>query len=86
MIGSKDALISPTAAKVLAAAGLVLLTGAIGLVIGNEGSGVTRQLQDMADIRVRIEMDGFESLNVAVAGGIMMYELSTSEIQKGMSE
>lgn len=32
VIGSKDALISPTVAKVLAAAGLTLLTGAIGLV------------------------------------------------------
>ena len=33
VIGSKDALISPMVAKVLAAIGLVLLTGAIGLVI-----------------------------------------------------
>ena len=56
------------------------------VILGNEGSGVAHELQDLADIRVRIEMDGFESLNVAVAGGIMMYELSTSEIQKGMSE
>ena len=53
------------------------------VILGNEGSGVTRQLQDMADIRVRIEMDGFESLNVAVAGGIMMYELIAPERQKG---
>ena len=53
------------------------------VILGNEGSGVTRQLQDIADIRVRIEMDGFESLNVAVAGGIMMYELSIPETQKG---
>ena len=53
------------------------------MILGNEGSGVTRQLQDMADIRVRIEMDGFESLNVAVAGGIMMYELIAPERQKG---
>ena len=45
------------------------------VILGNEGSGVAHELQDLADIRVRIEMDGFESLNVAVAGGIMMYEL-----------
>ena len=56
------------------------------VILGNEGSGVAHELQDLADIRVRIEMDGFESLNVAVAGGIMMYELSSPEIQKGMSE
>ena len=46
------------------------------VILGNEGSGVSRVLQDSADVRVRIEMAGFESLNVAVAGGIMMYELS----------
>ena len=46
------------------------------LILGNEGSGVAPELQALADARVRIEMDGFESLNVAVAGGIMMYELS----------
>ena len=45
------------------------------VILGNEGNGVRRSLQDAADVRVRIEMTGFESLNVAVAGGIMMYEL-----------
>jgi len=48
------------------------------LILGNEGSGVSPQLQEAADQRVRIEMKGFESLNVAVAGGIMMYELTVS--------
>ncbi len=46
------------------------------VILGNEGSGVSRELQNIADERVRIEMAGFESLNVAVAGGIMMYELN----------
>ena len=46
------------------------------LILGNEGSGVHPFLQSEASTRVRIEMDGFESLNVAVAGGIMMYELT----------
>ena len=46
------------------------------LILGNEGSGVSEILQSLADERVRIEMDGFESLNVAAAGGIMMYELT----------
>ena len=30
-------------------------------------------IQGASDVCVRIEMDGFESLNVAVAGGILMY-------------
>lgn len=42
-------------------------------VLGNEGQGVKDQLLDMCDVHMRIEMQGFESLNVAVAGGIIMY-------------
>lgn len=42
-------------------------------VFGNEGQGVTEIIQKQADERLRIEMHGFESLNVAVAGGIVMY-------------
>lgn len=43
-------------------------------ILGNEGSGVSLSLQDQADDRLFIEMNGFESLNVAVAGGIVMYQ------------
>lgn len=42
-------------------------------VLGNEGQGVEKAIQTMCDERLRIEMNGFESLNVAVAGGIVMY-------------
>ena len=42
-------------------------------VFGNEGQGVSEEIQRLSDQRVRIEMDGFESLNVAVAAGIIMY-------------
>lgn len=42
-------------------------------ILGNEGQGVHKKLQMQADRRLRIEMNGFESLNVAVAGGIVMY-------------
>lgn len=45
------------------------------VILGNEGNGVSLELQKQADQRVRIEMSGFESLNVAVAGGILMYQL-----------
>lgn len=42
-------------------------------VLGNEGQGVSDEVRNRSDYRARIEMDGFESLNVAVAGGIVMY-------------
>ena len=46
----------------------------MGFIFGNEGQGVSKQLQEASNERLRIEMHGFESLNVAVAGGIVMYE------------
>jgi RNA methyltransferase, TrmH family len=45
----------------------------IALILGNEGQGVSHRLMNMADGRVKIEMPGFESLNVAVAAGILCY-------------
>lgn len=42
-------------------------------VLGNEGNGVRPQIIEACQKRIRIEMHGFESLNVAVAGGIIMY-------------
>ncbi|MEE0514468.1 MAG: RNA methyltransferase [Emergencia sp.] len=45
------------------------------LVIGNEGRGVSRELIETADVRVKIPMEGkLESLNASVAAGILMYE------------
>ncbi|MCI2111399.1 MAG: RNA methyltransferase [Bacilli bacterium] len=49
--------------------------GKIALVLGSEGQGVSSPIQALADARVRLEMSGIDSLNVAVAGGILMYEL-----------
>jgi len=48
-------------------------TEKMAFVFGNEGQGVTEKIQKESDSRVRIEMEGFESLNVAVAAGIVMY-------------
>ena len=51
------------------------LTGAIALVIGNEGSGISGEFRSAADVKVRIPMEGnIESLNAAAAAGILMYE------------
>ena len=52
------------------------LTGAIGLVIGNEGSGVSRLVKEKCDYIVSIPMMGdIESLNASVATGILAYEI-----------
>ena len=46
------------------------------LVIGNEGNGVSPAVRDTATHRLRLPMrGGAESLNAAVAAGIMMYDL-----------
>lgn len=46
-----------------------------GLIMGNEGGGVDPYLLEKCDLKVKIPMEGkIESLNVAVAGGIIMYE------------
>lgn len=46
------------------------------LVIGNEGNGVSDAVKSLADKRLMLPMKGrAESLNAAVAAGIMMYEL-----------
>lgn len=44
------------------------------LIFGNEGNGVSKEVIDYSDHKVFIEMETFESLNVAVAAGICMYE------------
>lgn len=51
------------------------LTGAIALVIGGEGGGVTKLTKEICDFAVFIEMSGrTESLNAACAASILMYE------------
>lgn len=44
-----------------------------GILLGNEGQGVKHELIEACDQCVKIEMETFESLNVAVAGSILMY-------------
>jgi RNA methyltransferase, TrmH family len=49
----------------------------VALVLGNEGAGVSEQLEQSADRRVAIPLArGVESLNVAVAAGILLYEVT----------
>ncbi|MBV8846278.1 MAG: RNA methyltransferase [Bryobacterales bacterium] len=57
------------------------LTGACAIVIGAEGRGVTPSLQRRAT-GVRIPTSGVESLNAAVAAGILLYEASRQRTRK----
>lgn len=51
------------------------LKGAIGLVIGSEGDGLSRLIREKCDFLVSIPMSGhIDSLNAAVAAAILMFE------------
>ena len=53
------------------------LKGSIGLIVGNEGSGVSRLVKEKCDFIVKIPMKGhIDSLNVSVATGILLYEIN----------
>lgn len=53
------------------------------IVIGNEANGVTKEVQEIADKKVKIPMIGkTESLNASVATGIMLYEYVRQQIKK----
>ena len=52
------------------------LTGPIGLVIGNEGDGVSRLVKEKCDFVASIPMKGeIDSLNASVAAGVLAYEI-----------
>ena len=44
------------------------------LILGNEGQGVKKEIIEIASYNVKIPMDNIDSLNVAIAGGILMNE------------
>lgn len=53
------------------------LGGALALVVGSEGSGLSRLVREGCDFLVRLPMRGrIESLNAAVAGSIALYAVS----------
>ena len=52
------------------------LTGPIGLVIGNEGNGVSRLVKEHCDMIASIPMKGnIDSLNASVAAGILLSQI-----------
>lgn len=58
------------------------LKGPIGLVIGNEGEGVSRLVKDHCDYIASIPMKGdIDSLNASVAAGVLAYEIVRQRLQ-----
>ena len=58
------------------------LKGPIGLVIGNEGDGVSRLVRENCDMIASIPMKGdIDSLNASVAAGILAYEIVRQRLQ-----
>ncbi len=58
------------------------LKGPIGLVIGNEGEGVSRLVKEKCDMTASIPMKGdIDSLNASVACGVLAYEIVRQRLQ-----
>ena len=58
------------------------LNGPIGLVIGNEGDGVSRLVREKCDFIASIPMKGdIDSLNASVAAGVLAYEIVRQRLQ-----
>lgn len=56
------------------------LTGAIALVVGSEGEGISRLVREKCDFLVKIPMFGqINSLNASVAAAVLMYEISRQQ-------
>ncbi len=59
------------------------LTGPIGLVIGNEGNGVSRLVRENCDMVASIPMRGdIDSLNASVAAGVLSFEIVRQRMGK----
>lgn len=58
-------------------------TGPMGLVIGNEGEGVSRLVREACDFTASIPMKGdIDSLNASVAAGVLAYEIVRQRLAK----
>ena len=63
------------------------LTGSIGIVIGNEGSGMSEKVRKNCDFLVKIPMKGkVTSLNASVSTGIVIYEALKQRLNKMKGE
>lgn len=59
------------------------LKGPMGLVIGNEGDGVSKLVREKCDFIASIPMQGdIDSLNASVAAGVLAYEIVRQRMGK----
>src|SRR5256885_5887813 len=59
------------------------LTGALALVVGNEGKGIGRLVREHCDLLIKLPMRGrINSLNAAVAGSIALYEIGRASCRE----
>lgn len=57
------------------------LKGSVGLVIGNEGNGISRLVKEKCDVILSLPLRGnINSLNASVAAGVIMYEISRQRL------
>jgi len=62
----------------------VSVSGATAVVMGSEGSGLRPLIRGKCDFLLSIPMKGtFDSLNVSVAAGIVLYEISRRRVSTG---
>lgn len=58
-------------------------TTPLALVLGNEKSGISKEMLEAADERVIIPMPGFvQSFNISVAGALSLYQIFLNRLQK----
>ncbi len=59
------------------------LTGPVGLVIGNEGKGISKKIREKCDVLVKIPMLGrIESLNASTSAAVLIYEVVRQNAKK----
>ena len=59
------------------------ITGAVAMVIGNEGKGLSRLVKEKCDVLVKIPMFGkISSLNASNAASILIYEVVRQNYEK----
>jgi RNA methyltransferase, TrmH family len=72
------------AARGTAADAVADLRSPVAIFVGNEGAGLAREIESVADARISIPMrDGVESLNAGVAASVVLYE--AAQQRKGLA-
>ncbi len=57
-------------------------SGIVGVVVGNEGQGVSEEISRICTKTVRIPMqEGIESLNASISGAIIMYQIAKDSLK-----